>query len=232
MKLTDEALHSHCFANRHRLEKTKLQAERGHAKWTPMIIHQSGVRRAVRMFLLTKIDLKVSRTKCPKGRKTARRPFAKRSIKSIVQPRTHLQKFNLVEVHKCVQKVKENPERPECTIPHKVCSLPHLLRSLPHLVHSLLHQAFWFPTLIQMSHKVVQNREVGIKTTSRIGNGGLSQYVTWTCFVLQSISVAFERFRSVSDLHLRFRNHIHIVCDCACGAGSNHGVLGNAQLLC
>ena len=26
---------------------------------------------------------------------------------------------------------------------------------------------------------------------------------------LQSISVAFERFRSVSDLRMRFRNHIH-----------------------
>ena len=49
---------------------------------------------------------------------------------------------------------------------------------------------------------------------------------------VQSISVVFERFRSVSDLRLRFRNHIHIVCDRACGAGSNHGVLGNAQLLC
>ena len=68
-------------------------------------------------------------------------------------------------------------------------------------------------------------------------------YSTWSVCVcvsvtqhltlyVQSISVVFERFRSVSDLRLRFRNHIHIVCDRACGAGSNHGVLGNAQLLC
>ena len=28
---------------------------------------------------------------------------------------------------------------------------------------------------------------------------------------LQSISVAFERFRSASDLRMRFRNHIHIL---------------------
>ena len=47
---------------------------------------------------------------------------------------------------------------------------------------------------------------------------------------VQSISVVFECFRSVSDLRLRFRNHIHIVCDRACGAGSNHGGTGERTI--
>ena len=42
------------------------------------------------------------------------------------------------------------------SLPHLVRSLPHLVHSLPHLVCSLLHRALWFPTLSQMSHKVVQ----------------------------------------------------------------------------
>ena len=42
------------------------------------------------------------------------------------------------------------------SLPHLVHSLPHLVRSLVRLVRSLLHRALWFPTLSQMSHKVVQ----------------------------------------------------------------------------
>ena len=138
--------------NRHGLKKTKLQAERGHAKQTPMI-QQSGIRRAVWMLLLTKIKLKVTRTKCPKGRKTPRKDhLPKAASKARSNPRHIFRIFNLVEVHKWVQKVKENPEKARMHNP----IFPHLVRSLPHLVRSLLHQALWFPTLPQMSHKVVQ----------------------------------------------------------------------------